>query len=80
MNEKLLKALIAAGLAPGLAATFAAISKDVKDEEIDSTVKLIVEGAQTNVAQSEIDRRVSQGIKTAIENYEKKYNIKDWQK
>ena len=33
MNEKLLKALIAAGLAPGLAATFAAISKDVKDEE-----------------------------------------------
>ena len=77
MNEKLLKALIAAGLNPGLAATFATISKDVKDEEIETTVKTIVEGAGTNVAQAEIDRRVTQGIKTAIENYEKKYNLKE---
>lgn len=77
MNEKLLKALIAAGLAPGLAATFAAITKEVKDDEIEATVKTIVDGAQTVTQQSEIDRRVTQAVKTAIENYEKKHNLKD---
>jgi hypothetical protein len=77
MNEKLLKALIAAGLNPGLAAVFASISKEVKDEEIESIVKIIVEGAGNSIAQAEIDRRVTQAVKTAVENYEKKYNIKD---
>lgn len=77
MNEKLLKLLIAAGLPTGLATTLATIVKVEKDEDIEATAKSIIDNAGTGAAQAEIDRRVTQAVKTAIENYEKKHNLKD---
>ena len=75
MNEKLLKALLAAGLTQGLAATITSLVKVEKDEEIEGIAKSFGEMFSQPAIASEIDRRVTSAVKTAIDNYEKKHQI-----
>jgi hypothetical protein len=77
MNEKLLQKLIASGLNVGLSTIIATNAKaELSDIELETITKSIMDG-MTAANQSEIDRRVTQAVKTGIENYEKKHNLKE---
>jgi hypothetical protein len=77
MNEKLYKKLIELGLKAGLAAIIATNSKaELTDDEIETISKQYSDEVLT-VNQSEIDKRVTQAVNTAVANYEKKHGLKD---
>ena len=77
MNEKLLKALLAAGLNAGLATVIAQSAKaEMTDQELIDTTKSFTDGMHA-ANLTEIERRVGQAVKTSVENYEKKHNLKE---
>lgn len=77
MNEKFLAALIAMGLSKEQATVYATIITITDETKIDEIVTAIKGTIPAKPDQSEIDRRVTEGVKTAITNYESKHNLKD---
>jgi len=77
MNEELKAALIALGLTEAQATTHATLVTITEESNIEEIAKQIKAVTPVEVTQSEMDRRVTQGITTALENYEKKHGLKD---
>jgi hypothetical protein len=77
MKEKLLAALVAAGLTEERANIYAGFINVEKEEQIPGIVAQIKLAEPPDPTQSEIDKRVTQAVQTAISNYEKKHNLKD---
>lgn len=77
MNEKLIAALIAIGLTQGQAENYAKLRSIENESEIPDIVEIVKGTLKGPESQSEIDRRISEAVKTAKQNYEKKYGLKD---
>ena len=80
MNEKFLAALIASGLTQEQANIYANLITIQDETKIDEIVTKIKGTIPQTPEQSEVDKRVTQGVKTAIANYEKKYKLKEGEK
>jgi len=77
MKEKFLEALVSAGLTKDIASIYAGIITVEQESQIPALVAQIKAATVQTPAQSEIDKRVTQAVQTAITNYEKKHNLKD---
>lgn len=77
MKDKLIAALIAIGLTKGQAENYAELKSIENESEIPAIVEIVKGTIKVPESQSEIDRRVSEAVKTAVGNYEKKHNLKD---
>lgn len=77
MNEELKAALIALGLTEEQATGYATLITVPEGGDINEIATGVQALLPTTSTQSQIDKRVTQGIKTAIENYEYKYGLKN---